>query len=338
MLQDSLHHTTAPAAEPYDFEASGAETEAASPSAKWHHRTVAVADTTPPDPKLMKPLAPGQALTMKPQLMDEDYWSNGLIRFEKSQLLQELDSVTGMELTTTTLNLSGKAGDPIPYRFRTDNFVTIVLLLSFFLVVWVISRSRTFLEHSAKDFFHPRQRENLFAERTENELRGQLFLVFQTCFVLAVLFFDCTQEIQQEVFNQVSPYKLLGVSTFGFCIYYGLKVGLYNFVNAVFFNREQQKQWAEAYMLTVLALGVSLFPVALLVVYFDLSFTHLIWGTAILYAVDKLLLIYKAYHIFFHYPFGWVHLILYFCTLEVTPALILWRALTYINNILLTVN
>lgn len=338
MLQDSLHHTTTPAAESYDFEASGAETEAASPSAKWHHRTVAVADTTPPDPKLMKPLAPGQALTMKPQLMDEDYWSNGLIRFEKSQLLQELDSVTGMELTTTTLNLSGKAGDPIPYRFRTDNFVTIVLLLSFFLVVWVISRSRTFLEHSAKDFFHPRQRENLFAERTENELRGQLFLVFQTCFVLAVLFFDCTQELQQEVFNQVSPYKLLGVSTFGFCIYYGLKVGLYNFVNAVFFNREQQKQWAEAYMLTVLALGVSLFPVALLVVYFDLSFTHLIWVTAILYAVDKLLLIYKAYHIFFHYPFGWVHLILYFCTLEVTPALILWRALTYINNILLTVN
>lgn len=338
MLQDSLHHTTAPAAEPYDFEASGAETEAASPSARWHHRIVAVADTTPPDPKQMKPLAPGQALTMKPQLMDEDYWSNGLIRFEKSQLLQELDSVTGMELTTTTLNLSGKAGDPIPYRFRTDNFVTIVLLLSFFLVVWVISRSRTFLEHSAKDFFHPRQRENLFAERTENELRGQLFLVFQTCFVLAVLFFDCTQELQQEVFNQVSPYKLLGVSTFGFCIYYGLKVGLYNFVNAVFFNREQQKQWAEAYMLTVLALGVSLFPVALLVVYFDLSFTHLIWVTAILYAVDKLLLIYKAYHIFFHYPFGWVHLILYFCTLEVTPALILWRALTYINNILLTVN
>lgn len=338
MLQDSLHHTTTPAAEPYDFEASGAETEAASPSARWHHRIVAVADTTPPDPKQMKPLAPGQALTMKPQLMDEDYWSNGLIRFEKSQLLQELDSVTGMELTTTTLNLSGKAGDPIPYRFRTDNFVTIVLLLSFFLVVWVISRSRTFLEHSAKDFFHPRQRENLFAERTENELRGQLFLVFQTCFVLAVLFFDCTQELQQEVFNQVSPYKLLGVSTFGFCIYYGLKVGLYNFVNAVFFNREQQKQWAEAYMLTVLALGVSLFPVALLVVYFDLSFTHLIWVTAILYAVDKLLLIYKAYHIFFHYPFGWVHLILYFCTLEVTLALILWRALTYINNILLTVN
>ncbi len=338
MLQDSLHHATPVVAEPYDFEASAAETEAALPAAKWHHQHVAVADTTPPDPRQMKPLPPGQPLTMKPQLMDEDYWSNGLIRFEKSQLLQELDSVTGMELTTTTLNISGMAGDPIPYRFRTDNFVTIVLMLSFFLVVWVISRSRTFLEHSAKDFFHPRVRENLFAERTQNELRGQLFLVFQTCFVLAVLFFDCTQELQQEVFNQVSPYKLLGVSTFCFCIYYGLKVGLYNFVNAVFFTREQSSRWSETYMLTVLALGVSLFPVALLVVYFDLSFSHLLWAAAILYAVDKLLLIYKAYHIFFHYSFGWAHLILYFCTLEATPALILWRALTYVNNILLTIN
>ncbi len=338
MLQDSLHHATPAVAEPYDFEASATESEAALPAARWHHRTVAAADTTPPDPRFIKPLAPGQPLTMKPQLMEDGYWNNGLIRFEKSELLQELDSVTGMNLTTTTLNVSGKAGDPIPYRFRTDNFVTIVLLLSFFLVVWVISRSRTFLEHSVKDFFHPRLRDNLFAERTENELRGQLFLVFQTCFVLAVLFFDCTQELQQEVFNQVSPYKILGMSTFCICIYYGLKVGLYNFVNAVFFNREQRSRWAEAYMLTVLALGVTLFPVALLVVYFDLSFAHLIWVTAIIYAIDKLLLIFKAYHIFFHYPFGWVHLILYFCTLEATPALILWRALTYANNILLSVN
>ena len=338
MKQDSLHHATPTVAEPYDFEASATDMEATPGKPAWHHQHVAVADTTPPDPKLMKPLPPGRPLTMQPQLLNKDYWSNGLIQFEKSELLEELNSVTGMELTTTTLNLSGKAGDPVPYRFRTDNFVTIVLLLSFFLVVWVVSRSRRFLEHSVKDFFRQRVRDNLFAERTENELRGQLFLVFQTCFVLAVLFFDCTQELQKEVFNQVSPYKILGTSTIIFCIYYGLKVGFYNFVNAVFFEREQRSRWAESYMLTVLALGVALFPVALLVVYFDLDFAHFLWITATLFAIDKLLLIYKAYNIFFRYKFGWVHLILYFCTLEVTPALILWRALTYANNFLLTIN
>ena len=35
----------------------------------------------------------------------------------------------------------GIAGDPVPYRFRTDNYVTIALLLDFFLGVLVIARS-----------------------------------------------------------------------------------------------------------------------------------------------------------------------------------------------------
>ena len=136
----------------------------------------------------------------------------------------------------------------------------------------------------------------------------------------------------------MSPYKLLGVST-GIClIYYMLKIGVCSFVNSTFFTRDKCERWSEAYMLTVLALGLSLFPVALLVVYFDLSFSHLTMLAFGLLAVDKLLLMYKTYTIFFRYTLGWVHLILYFCTLEITPLLILWRALTYANSFLLTIN
>ena len=338
MQQDSIHHTTVSAgAENYSFEE---EQDEASASGKQHYRNhhVAVTDTVKPDPRLMKPLPPGEALTMRPKLLAEDYWAHGLMRVEKSAFVQQLDSLTGMDMTVTSFQVNGMAGDPVPYRFRTDNFVTILLMVSFFLVVWVISRSRRFLAHSVKDFFHTRMRENLFAERTENELRGQIFLVFQTCFVLGILFFDFTQELQVDVFNQVSPYKILGVSTAICSLYYLLKVGVSSFVNSIFFEKAQCERWAEAYMLTVLGLGLSLFPVALLVVYFDLSFHHLIYLALSLLVLDKLLLLYKTYSIFFRYTLGWVHLILYFCTLEVTPLLILWRALTYANNFLLTIN
>ena len=337
MQQDSIHHTsTASGQEDYSFEENA---EAGVNASAYHHvHHTMVADTIKPDPKEMKPFAPDMPLTMRPQFLAKDYWAHGLLRVDKSPFLQELDSLTGMDTEVTSLQVNGMAGDPVPYRFRTDNFVTIVLMVSFFLVVWVISRSRRFLTHSVKDFFHTRMRENLFAERTENELRGQIFLVFQTCFVLGILFFDCTQELQVDVFNQISPYKILGVSTGICCLYYLLKIGVSTFVNNVFFDREKCERWSESYMLTVLALGLSLFPVALLVVYFDLSFHHLIWLTLSLLALDKMLLLYKTYSIFFRYTFGWVHLILYFCTLEVTPLLILWRALTYANNFLLTIN
>ena len=42
----------------------------------WHR--AAETDTTPPDPRLMGPLAPGQPLTMKPEMLTTDYWAESL--------------------------------------------------------------------------------------------------------------------------------------------------------------------------------------------------------------------------------------------------------------------
>ena len=53
--------------------------------------------------------------------------------------------------------------------------------------------------------------------------------------------------------------------------------------------------------------------------------------------VLKSLLLYKSYQIFFSYKLGGVHLILYFCTLEVIPLLVLWRVILFANNYLVTI-
>lgn len=295
-------------------------------------------DTVPPDPAEMRPLPAGEKLAMWPEQFTEEYWSQGLLRVEKSKLLQEMEHVSGKTYETFTLEADGIPGDPVPYRFKTDNFVTIILLLVFFLVVWVVSRSRRFLEANLKDFFRTRKRENLFAEHTETELRGQVFLIFQTCFVLGILFFDYTQNYMAEVFNQVSPYKILGTATAVCLVYYLMKLLLYNVVNAVFFDRERNEQWIEAYLLCILGLGLALFPVALLVVYFDLSFRMVVILSLCVLLVVKVLLFYKCLSLFFRSPLGWIHLILYFCTLEITPLLLLWQALAFANRFLLTIN
>lgn len=282
------------------------------------------------------PCTDGQPLFVEPTLLQGDYWADGLVRVEKSDLALTLDSLTGIKGHATTLQPGGMAGDPMPYQFKTDNFVTITLLVSFFLVVWVISRSRHFLQSQVKDFFHQRHHESLFAERTQNELRGQLFLIFQTCFVLGILYFDFTQERLPQVFAQVSPYKLLGLGVGICCLYYLLKIGLYSFVNAIFFTRQQSANWNDAYLLSVLGLGLALLPVALLVVYFNLAFTHLAWLFFCALVIDKILLLYKCHRIFFKSAVGLVHLFLYFCTLEIVPLLILLHVLVYANTLLQT--
>lgn len=47
----------------------------------------------------------------------------------------------------------------------------------------------------------------------------------------------------------------------------------------------------------------------------------------------KILLFYKCIRNFFNHFHGILHLILYFCTLEIIPLLFLWKGLIYINNI-----
>lgn len=308
-------------------------------NARFHRKSTTPVDTIPPDPRLLKPLPAGMPLTSTPKLMENDYWQKGVFRFEKNEFAHQLDSLSGInDSTLVGIKTTGVAGDPVPYQFRNDSLVTIVLMVSFFLIAWVISRSRYYLNEQIKEFFHHRQRENLFSQRTQNELRGQIFLVFQTCFMLGILFFDYTQEYQQQVFNQVSPYKILGLSV-GICtLYYLIKVGGYTFINNIFFDRRQCQQWTESYMLCTLGTGLALLPLGLLVVYFDLDLPNTAICLICILVVDKMLLIYKCYSIFFSYRLGWVHLFLYFCTLEIIPILILFRALIYANNYLLTIN
>ncbi len=334
-LQDSLQHADIPA----QTEETAAEEEVvtASPRA-WRVRTEKP-DTAPPDPHQMKPLPADLPFTGQPDFMQADYWAHGLLRFEKPQLVRQLDSLAGRSSETLSLETRGMAGDPLPYRFRTDDIVTSTLLVSFFLMVWVIARSRHYLAAQVRDFFHTtRTRENLFAERTEAELRGQIFLLVQTCFVLGILFFDYTQQWQTEVFNQVSPYKILGVST-GLCLlYYFAKIACYSAVNAVFFPPAECRRWNETYLMSVLAEGLGLLPVALLVVYFNLPFATMQLLAFIVLIAVKLLLLYKCHSIFFRYTAGGLHLILYLCTLEIAPLFVLFRALVYANNYLLTIN
>lgn len=344
MVQDTLTHAAPPL--PLDqvqvaSEATATETtpRPQQPAAAPQAPGIDVpADTAKVNPADVLPLPENLPLTMKPAIFDSDYWADGIVHIDKRPFVVSLDKATGHTSTVEIVEPTGIAGDPIPYRFRTDNIVTIILLASFFLIVWVISRSRYFISEQLKDFFSQRQRQSLFAERTQNELRGQLFLIFQTCFIIGLLFFDYTQEKQAEVFHRVSPYQILGLSVGLCCLYYLVKIGFYHIVNTVFFTRNQRIRWNATYLLSILALGPALLPVALLMVYFDLSFDALFILTLCILVVDKTLLFYKCSRTFFNYTLGWMHLFLYFCTLEIMPMLIQFRIMVFANRFLLTIN
>lgn len=248
---------------------------------------------------------------------------------------RELWDSTSRDITwrheTIPYRPEGFAGDPVPYQFRTDPYVTSALMISFFLMVWVVASSWHFLHGLLRDFFYNRRQPNLFTERA-GTLRGSFFLVMQTCFLQSLLFFDYTQERMPEVFAQVSPYTLLLTSTGIISVYYFSKVLIYRFVNGIFFPPERNKQWNNHYLVSILAAGFLLLPLTLLVVFFELPYQETFIAYVLLMAIVKILLFYKCHRIFFGSLLGNLHIILYFCALEIIPLLFLWGLLLSINH------
>ncbi len=231
----------------------------------------------------------------------------------------------------------GLTGRLLPHTFRTDDYITGVLLLGCFMMVWIITRSWHSLRGYLKNFFRVTAESGTATERTNAEAGGHFFIILLTCFAAGLLYYDHVQIRYPDMAAVVSPYALLGCNILVCLLYIFLKMAAYASVNNIFFQPAQNREWHETYVMSLLALGACLLPLTLLVVFFDLGYGKLRFIFIFVFVSIKILLFYKCFRIFFRYRLGCFHLILYFCALEIVPTLALWRTLFRANVYLITI-
>ena len=231
---------------------------------------------------------------------------------------------------------AGMDADPLPYLLRHDDWVTGILLCCFLVVMTIFANSKKFIKQRLQDFFLNRMdKEKLFSIETGREMRHAIFLYLQSGLLVSLFFFDYTQTTRDLFMSPVYSHILLGIYVLISWIYLGLKQLFYAFVNWIFFDKERRSTWLKSYSFLVSAEGVLLFPLALITVFFNLPTYSVILCLCLLLGFIRLLLFYKTFCIFFPKFHGFLHLIVYFCALEMLPLCGLWQALTYTNDILL---
>jgi hypothetical protein len=226
----------------------------------------------------------------------------------------------------------GVAGDPVPYRVHNDNVITSLLLACFLVSIYLFANARQFFVKEAKNFFYtPREERTDFSE-TGNELRYQVFLVGITSLLISLLFYFHTLYYIGETFIMQSQYTLIAIYFVIVIIYVGVKMGLYTFVNLVFFNGKRNQQWLKSFLFIITLEGVLLFPAVLLGGYYEMDIHNVTTYVIISILFVKLLTIYKCFIIFFRPNVVSLQIILYFCTLEIVPVLALWGVLVMTAN------
>ncbi len=219
--------------------------------------------------------------------------------------------------------IPGAKGEIIPYMLSHDYIITGIIAFCFFLLCYVLSRGFDLIIHQLKGFFSERERNNMFVE-TGSEFRYQAFLVFHTCIMISLLVYDFRF---QHLFPQYlfPSWEIIGYGIIGVAAYYSLKFLLYEFVNWVFFDKQKSGRWNEINFLVISLQGLIFFPLVCLSIFSIPNSQYIPYIVLFVIILAKILLFYKSFSIFFVNFRGLCYNILYFCTLETIPLLILWK-------------
>ena len=240
------------------------------------------------------------------------------------------DSIFQTEVSTPDV---GTAGDPVPYTLRSDNMLTLILLFCFMLFVVSVAHSKRFLLRQVKNFFFVPHNDEVMDE-TSGELRFQLFLGLLCCLLLAISTYLYITQTVTRTFLLDNDFQLIAILFAAMVVYFASKWLLYTIVNNIFFDSKRNLQWSKAFLFITAAEGVVLFPIVMLLIYFNLTVQNSIYFFVFVLLVVKILTFYKCWSIFFRRNGGLLQTFLYFCTLEVTPLLIFGGGLTILIDVL----
>jgi hypothetical protein len=228
----------------------------------------------------------------------------------------------------------------LPMTMRTEllgynSGLLCIVIAMMLLVIFNIrqySRYFTMLYHN---MWSLRRRSTMFDEHTVNEARIMLVLVIQVCVCEAIIMLGYIY--MKSV--SIPPDKVV-VIAIGLIIatlaYYLVQLLAYKVIGYVFADKEMTEQLVNGFNSSQTLLGfLLLFPAMLLLFYPAVTEIMAVIGV-IFYVLARFIFIYKGFRIFYSDFSSLLYFILYLCTVEVIPVILLIRGIfslccNYIN-------
>lgn len=237
-------------------------------------------------------------------------------------------------LNTNLYGRMGVAGDPIPYTLRSDSVLAPFIILLCLIVIYCTKRAAKFFHFHLRNFFRIVRTDSAALKEAASDVRSLILIAFCGACILSLVFFFYAQDYIGETYITNSTYSLLGIFLATVCGWLVCEFGLESFVNALFFTKQQNEQWATAKILCYTVSTLLLMPLLLFMVYFGLEMNVVYFYTLSVLTIAKIMAFYKAFRIFFNKKSSFLQFFLYLCTLEIIPTLIAWGFMLFTANYL----
>lgn len=211
-----------------------------------------------------------------------------------------------------------------------------LLLAALFLLVTSYRTGYKYIENLPHYLFSVKRRDSLFDDHTVSETRIMVALLVTTWVLEGIMLFYGVAYTQPTLAGALYRRVFLYVTLFTgmAALFHLVQAALYRLLGWTFGDTVSTNLWLSGFNASQAAVGILLLPVIVVaVVYPSLTKTTLILAVS-LYFLGRILFICKGFRIFFNNFGSSLFFILYLCSVEIVPPLLLYAGTIALCNVI----
>jgi hypothetical protein len=227
-------------------------------------------------------------------------------------------------------NLLFLTEEPIAGRVQTQNMGFILFLVSFFILIYLVSKNSKLLLLMAGKLFGNRCQFTSGGIFISVGLNILLFCI-QTLLLTSVVVY--CNAVNDGLFPFESPsgmFIFLGFTILLLSLFVGYKYLAYSFIGYIFFDKDAKQQWNDTFWAAICLSGVILFFPALILFYVGEIYAYGVYFVLIYFIFIQIVFLYRQFVLFFNKKSNLLYFILYLCTQEIIPLFFLYKGFVYL--------
>ncbi len=264
-------------------------------------------------------------------------------QYYQPQYLQGFPADTATQSATTAIDTMAvmempAMGKALPFAASPlHNTPSMVLLLVGLLAVALSYHTGyKYIENFFHNMFSTRRRENLFEDHTVNETSILVALIANTCIVEGFIIYsavsllrpDLAPSLHASVFPHIAAFSAIAAG------FYAAQWLVYKLLGYTFSDSVGSKLWIDGFKASQSFLGLALLCVLIPLMLFPTHGKLLLIIAALIYLVARLIFIYKGFRIFYGKVSSLFYFLLYLCTVEIVPLVLVASVTVWICGIL----
>lgn len=211
-----------------------------------------------------------------------------------------------------------------------DSGVLCLLIAVFLLLSYNFRHYSTFIKNFSIDLLSVRRTERTFTVRTVSELEIQVSIVLVACLCEGIIIDAVLSHSSAAI--PLSTFALISALTVVAGLYYLWQLAAYRLVGYVFTDRLTARQWLKGFNASQALLGALLVLPALIVLFNPEQSGWVMWLGIIFYVLARLIFLLKGFRLFYDNFGSLLYFILYLCSLEIVPLVLIFRGIAHFSG------